>query len=133
MRTVLFLCFLGSCLLAPSAAAEEAAGRVRGVYYEVGRGVLVDASFHRSPSARRWVDVELVGDYPEPRKRQLVLMPQGMTAGVGDMVALRLGDPKATQLTELLPSLAVNRALAVNPQAPRFAGAASTGASTVKP
>jgi hypothetical protein len=123
-------------LYLPTAAAEEATGTVRGVYYEAARGVLVDARLARRPSAIRWVDVELDGDQPAERKRQLVQVPAGMDATVGDIVALNLGEPKSTQLAAVLPAAAVNRVFAVNPQAPQFAGerpaGASTGASKVK-
>ena len=132
MRTVLFAFCFGSFLLPSTALAEEAAGKVRGIYYEATRGVLVDASMLRRPSATRWVDVELIGEHAPERKRQLVQMPKDMSVGVGDTVALRLGEPKSTQLAEILPGVAVNRAYAVNPQDPRIAGTASTGASTPK-
>ena len=78
----------------------------------------------------RWLDVELEGDLPPSGKRQLVLLPRGMEAAPGDRVALRLGEPKSTQLAEVLPAVATNRALAVIRE-PKFAGGASTGASSV--
>lgn len=132
MRTALAISCIAAALLAAPAAAEETAGRVRGIYYEAARGVLVDAKMLRSPSVARWADVELDGDLPPERKRQLVQIPAGMTAAVGDAVAVRLGEPKSTQLAELLPSTKANRALAVTPQSPQFAGNASAGASAVK-
>jgi hypothetical protein len=132
MRTALVTFCIGTLLFACSASAEEATGRVRGVYYEAARGVLVDAKMLRRPSAIRWVDVELTGDHPPERKRQLVQLPSEMNAAVGDVVAVQLGEPKSTQLAQILPAVAVNRAIKVDPQAPQFAGSASTGASTVK-
>lgn len=130
MRTALCVLFFGSSLLALPALAEEATGKVRGIYYEVSRGVLVDASMLRRPSAKRWADVELIGEHaPE---RQLVELPADMAAAVGDVLALRLGEPKSTQLAEILPAVAANRALAVNPREPRFAATAPIGASSAK-
>jgi hypothetical protein len=85
----------------------------------------------RGAKAARWLDVELDGEQSAERKRQLVFMPESMSASVGDHVALRLGEPKSTQLAEVLPAVAVNRAFAINPQ-PQFAGSASTGSSRVK-
>ena len=65
---------LAACLLAflavPAAHAEDVTGLVRGIYYEASRGVLVDASMLRRPSATRWVDVELAD-----KSRHLVQMP----------------------------------------------------------
>jgi hypothetical protein len=132
MKTALAIFCFASLLYVPCAGAEEATGRVRGVYYEAARGVLVEAKMQRPLSAARWVDVELDGDLPPERKRQLVQMPADLHVQAGDRVALRLGEPKSTQLAEILPFVAMNRALAVNPQPPQFAGSASAGASTVK-
>lgn len=132
MRTAISLLFLTALLFPAAAAAEEAMGRVRGIYYEAARGVLVDAKMNRRAAAPRWADVELEGEHAPERKRQLVQLPPEMNASVGDLVALRLGEPKSTQLAEVLPATAANRALAVTPQAPQFAGTASSGASSAK-
>jgi hypothetical protein len=132
MRTALLALWLGSWLVALPALAEEATGKVRAIYYETSRGVLVDASMLRRPSATRWIDVELIGEAAVERKHQLVPLAAGMPVSVGDLVALRLGEPKSTQLAQIVPGVALNRAVAVNPQGPRLAGGASTGASTVK-
>jgi hypothetical protein len=122
MRTVLaFFCF-GLFLFLSPANAEEAIGRVRTVYYEATRGVLVDAKMTRRASAIRWVDVEVRG------RMVLVQMPAGLEAGVGDLVAVRLAEPKSNQLAQILPQVAVSRALEVNP--PQFAGRQEPNAST---
>ena len=128
MRTVISLCCLAALLYLSTANAQEATGRVRAVYYEASRGVLVDASMLRSSKAQRWLDVELDGQIAGAPRRELVLLPQGMSAAVGDRVALRLGEPKSTQLAEVMPALAVHRALSIESQ-PQFAGGASTGSS----
>jgi hypothetical protein len=132
MRPILALLLSASLLHAASAAAQEATGRVRGIYYEASRGVLVDAQMLRRPGAARWLDVELDGDQPPQQKHQLVLLPRDMNASIGDAVALRLGEPKSTQLAEVLPAVTVSRARAIQPQARQFAGEASIGASSVK-
>ena len=129
--TAVLLC-IAAALAPANSSAEEAAGRVRGIYYEAARGVLVDAKMLRRQGAPRWADVELDGDHAPERRRQLVQIPEGMQAAVGDTVALRLGEPKSTQLAGTLPILLENRALAVRPQSPQFAGGPSTGASAVK-
>ncbi len=129
MRALLGLFCIAALLYVPSAGAQEATGRVRGILFEAAPGVLVDASMMRGASAARWLDVELEGDVPLSRKRQLVLLPRGMEASLGDRVALRLGEPKSTQLAGVLPAVAANRALAVNPQGPKFADNASAEAS----
>src|SRR4051812_23487472 len=102
MRAVLALFCIVALLYLPSAGAQEASGRVRGIYFEASRGVLVDASLLRRPGATRWLDVELDGDQPAERRRQLVLLRPGMDAALGDVVSLRLGEPKSTQLAEVL-------------------------------
>ncbi|MGE5641291.1 MAG: hypothetical protein ACM30H_14470 [Clostridia bacterium] len=129
MRALLALFCIAALLYVPAAGAQETTGRVRGILFEAAPGVLVDASMMRSASAARWLDVELDGDVPLSRKRQLVLLPRGMEASLGDRVALRLGEPKSTQLAGVLPAVASNRALAVNPQAPKFADNASSVAA----
>jgi hypothetical protein len=53
-------------------------------------------------------------------RRILVQLPADMSAAPGDLVAVRLGDPKSTLLAQTLPTVAVNRAA----DAP---GAASVG------
>ena len=132
MRTALTLFCIACLLYLSPAGAEEATGRVRGIYYEASRGVLVDARMLRRPSAVRWADVELDGTHAPERKRQLVQMPAEMNAAIGDLVSVRLGEPKSTQLAGILPAIAMNRATTVNPDGPQFAGGASTGASKVK-
>jgi hypothetical protein len=89
-------------------------GRVRGLYYEAGRGVLVEAKMLHRPSAIRWADVEVSS------RRILVQLPADMDAALGDVVAIRLGDLKSTQLAQVLPTVAVNRAIEIP-------GAASVG------
>jgi hypothetical protein len=122
MRTALvFFCF-GLFLFLSPANAQEATGRVRAIYYEAARGVLVDARMSHRPSAIRWADVELQG------RSVLVQMPSGLSAGVGDLVAVRLAAPKSNQLAQILPQVAVSRALEINP--PQFAGQQEPNAST---
>jgi hypothetical protein len=122
MKTALaFVCFGLFLFLSPANAAETI-GRVRTVYYEAARGVLVDAKMTRRASVIRWVDVEVQG------RMVLVQMPAGLNAGVGDLVAVRLAEPKSNQLAQILPQVAVSRALEVNP--PQFAGQQEPNAST---
>jgi hypothetical protein len=94
MRPLLACAFLSLTLwAAPASAHDDATGRVRGIYYEAARGVLIDASMLRKASAARWADVEL-----DAGQRVLVQLPRGIDAGVGDLVSLHLGDGKWTQL-----------------------------------
>lgn len=97
---------LVACLHLPSSAlADEALGRVRAVYYETARGVLVEARVAR-PGAIRWADVAVgTGSV-------LVQLPPGMEARVGDVVALRPGEPKSSELARVLPTSVASRALA---------------------
>ena len=108
---------LAACLLAliavPAAHAEDTTGFVRAVYYEASRGVLVDSSMLRRPSAVRWADVELTD-----KRRVLVQVPAQLNASVGDMVGVQLGEPKSTAMASLLT---VSRVTEVRPQS-RLAG-----------
>jgi len=102
MRT---LAGLALFLLAATAFAGDASGVVRGVYYEAGRGVLVDASMLRRPNAARWVDVELTDG-----KRVMAQLPARIEAKVGDEVAVLLGDPKSISIAG---ALSTDRVVAV--------------------
>jgi hypothetical protein len=98
MRPLLACALLSLAAWAAPSFAEEATGRVRGVYFEAARGVVVDAGI-------------LDGG-----RRLLVQLPRGIDADVGDRVSLHLGDGKWTQLaadvavlrnsriTQILPS-----------------------------
>ena len=122
MRTALSFCCFGLFLFLSPANAQEATGRVRAIYYEAAHGVLVEAKLARRPTAIRWADVELQG------RSVLVRMPAAFNAGVGDLVAVRLAEPKSSQLAQILPQVAVSRALEINP--PQFAGRQEPNAST---
>ena len=121
MRTALALCMLGMLLFLTPAQAEDAFGRVRAIYYEAAQGVLVDARLLKGQHAVRWADVDVQG------RMLLVQMPADLRAGIGDLVGVRLGAPKSTELAQLLPALAVNRAIEVNPPQVASGANASTG------
>jgi hypothetical protein len=91
--------------VALTARAEDTVGRVRAVYYEAARGVLVEARMGHPASAARWADVETAS------RRLLVQVPAGVPAAPGDLVAVRLADPKTSPLAQILPAVAVNRAV----------------------
>ena len=94
MRT---LAGLALFLVAATAFAGDTSGVVRGVFYEAGRGVMVDASMLRRPGAVRWVDVELADG-----KRVMAQLPARIEAKVGDEVAVLLGDPKSVSIASVL-------------------------------
>jgi len=122
MRTPLAFFGFGLFLFLSPANAEEAIGRVRTVYYEAAKGVLVDAKLSRRGSVIRWADVEVQG------RMVLVQIPGAMNAAVGDVVAARMAEPKSSQLAQILPQVAVSRVLEVNP--PQFAGRQEPNASS---
>ncbi len=128
MKTLASLALVAALIQSPSASAQDAQGRVLGIYREAAPGVLVDASMLAPRQATRWLDVELDGDQPT-RKHAWVMLPDGMRASIGDRVALRLGEPKSNELAAILPPLAVNRAFAISPAASELAERASSGAS----
>lgn len=103
MRRVLAACLLA--LLPALAGAAETVGRVVTLYYEAGRGVLVDAKFLHRPHAVRWADVDT------STGRILVQLADGIDVAPGDRVLVRLADPLTSPLAQVLPALAVNRVL----------------------
>ena len=116
MKTVLTLTCLALLLFMSALRAEDASGRVRAVYFEAARGVLVDKSMLRTPAANRWVEVELDAAQPENRRRVLVQLPADLHAGVGDLVGVQLAESKVAGLASQLPNLAVNRITNVREQ-----------------
>jgi hypothetical protein len=110
MRAVLALVAFGIFLFLSPANAEEAVGRLRAVYYEAAPGVLVESRFAHSRSGIRWADIDVGG------RRVLARMPAEVQAGVGERVAVRLADPKSSQLAQVLPTLSTARAFEVPQQ-----------------
>ena len=110
MRPLLACALLSLAAWTAPCLAEEATGRVRGMYFEAARGVVVDESMLRKTSAARWADVELDGG-----RRVLVQLPRGIDAGVGDLVSLHLGDAKWTQLAAEVAVLRNSRITQVLP------------------
>ncbi len=105
------LCALGLLGAAFPAGAEEAFGRVDGLYYQAAPGVLVAARLQGNPGAARWADVDLGG------RKVLVRVPDDMRVAAGDRIAVRLGAPKSNQLATILPTTTVSRALGPDPNA----------------
>lgn len=97
----------GLLLAVLPATAQDVTGRVHAVYYEAGRGILVDASMLRRPSALRWVDVEL-----SDKQRKLVQLPSNMDAKVGDVVAVQLATPRSVAVAYSEP-LRISRVIEV--------------------
>ena len=97
MRIAVSFAFLALLVGAFPLHAEEASGRVRAIYYEGARGVLVEPKMLRRPSAVRWADVELDG-----KRRALVQLPASMEARIGDIVAVQLEAPKQVAQSEPL-------------------------------
>jgi len=110
MRATLALVGFGIFLFLSPAEAEETVGRVRAIYYEAAPGVLVEARFAHRATAIRWADVDVRG------RSVLAKMPREVQAGIGEQVAVRLADPKSSQLAQVLPALAAARALEAVPE-----------------
>lgn len=102
MRIALALLLLVPCL---AALAEDGLGRVRAIYCQEAPGVLVDARFSHRRDAIRWADVQT-----RSGRMVLVQIPAGMQTSPGELVAIRVGDPKSSPLAQVLPTVAVNRA-----------------------
>ncbi len=120
-----FLCSLVFLILFSASSAvyaEDVVGRVRGVYFEAARHVLVDQRMQRAPaSARLWADVELGTTIEPDRRRVLVQVPQELRAAPGDVVAVQLEDLQPSRLAaNQIPMLRVSRITEVRSRA--FAG-----------
>lgn len=100
MKIACSLALLALAALSFTAHAQDETGRVRGLYVEAARGVLVDPRMSRGASARRWVDVELTSG--SERRRALVMVPADMKVAVGDLVGVRLA-PEQRQFASLEP------------------------------
>jgi hypothetical protein len=96
MRTVFLLAGLQLLGVSFPAQAEEATGRVRGLYYEAPHGGLLERPVPGG-GAVRWADVELERD----ARRVLVHAPAKLNATIGDRVAVQLVDPGLARLTAL--------------------------------
>jgi hypothetical protein len=109
MRPAL-LCAL---LLAASSStlAEELAGRVDAVYFEVSPGIFVAGGARGPAGAHRWVDVSVEGG------RVLARVPEELQVRPGDRIAVRVGERKSAPLAQALPTTTVSRALAPDPNA----------------
>jgi hypothetical protein len=115
MKTVLWYSAILLLLGAPSAQAQEASGRVREVYFEAARGVLVDRSMLRRPDAPRWAEVELDVETPAKRRRVMAQLPGDLQAGAGSRVTVQLAETRITGLAGELPVLAKGRVTGLLP------------------
>jgi hypothetical protein len=116
MRIALSFAFFALLVGAFPLHAEETSGRVRAIYYEGARGVLVDPKMLRRPAAARWVDVELEG-----KRRALVQLPASMEAYVGDVVVVQLASPKSIEMARAEPPIRVSRVTEVRARASQLA------------
>lgn len=94
------------------ASAEDAFGRVDGVYYQAAPGVLVAAKLQRGSSVARWADVDLGSG-----RRVLARIPDDQQVSAGQRIFVRVGDAKSSQLAQVLPTTAVSRAVGPDPNA----------------
>ncbi len=111
MKVLLGCALLLALVATPASGTEEVSGRVDAVYYEAARGILVAAGVRGAPRGARWADVDLGG------RKVLVRVPDDMSVAAGDLIAVRLGEPKSGQLAYVLPTTTVSRALGPDPNA----------------
>ena len=116
MRIALSFAFLALLVCAFPLHAEDASGRVRAIYYEGARGVLLDPKMLRQPSAVRWADVELDG-----QRRALVQLPSNIDASIGDIVAVQLAAPKSIEIARVDAPIRVSRVTEVRARASQLA------------
>ena len=118
--------------IASARAAEDASpvGKVRGIYVEAGRGILIEQSVARKPGgAVRWADVDLGAGASPERRRVLVKLPAELGTELGDLVQVSLAQPQASLGgAARIPMPEVSRATRVaakwfTPQAEAFDGA----------
>jgi len=116
MRIALSFAFLALLVGAFPLHAQEATGRVRAIYYEGARGVLLDPKMVRQPSAARWVDVEFAD-----QRRALVQLPANIDTGIGDVVAVQLASPKTAEIARVDAPIRVSRVTEVRARASQLA------------
>jgi hypothetical protein len=116
MRLALSFAFLVLLVGSFPLHAQEASGRVRAIYYEAARGVLVDPKMLRRPSTLRWVDVEL-----DSKERALAQLPSDLDASVGDIVAVQLASPKSPEIAKADAPIRVSRVTQVRSRASQLA------------
>ena len=109
MRATVLCAFLLAA--SASALAEDVAGRVDAVYFEVSPGVFIAGVARPPAGAARWADVTLDG------RRVLARVPDDVQVRQGDRIAVRVGDRKSAPLAQVLPTTTVSRALAPDPNA----------------
>ena len=74
-----------------SARAEEGpVGKVRGLYAEAARGVMVEGA---RAGAASWAEVDFGAGSAQPRRRVMVRLPADLAVQTGDLVAVRLARP----------------------------------------
>lgn len=112
LRLALLFAAAAAAAAAPARAAEEALGRIDGLYYQTAPGVLVAAKLQRLPRGERWADVDLGNG-----RRVLARIPADMNVAPGDRIAVRVGDPKSSPLAQVLPTTTVSRAIGPDPNA----------------
>jgi hypothetical protein len=110
------------CIGSSSVLAEEAVGRVRALYFEAARNVLLEHRVQRAPaSARLWADVELTAVLDTEKRRVLVQIPPELRAVPGDVVAVNIEEAQVSRTAaSQVPMLPISRVTEVRSRA--FAG-----------
>ena len=99
--------------LSAHAAQNSPIAKVRGIYVEAARHVLIQESLiHSRPGARRWSEVDLGPGVPAEKRRRIVALPRKVQAETGDLVVLesgasRVSGAKSIEAPIVLPSRVV--------------------------
>jgi hypothetical protein len=113
-REIVFTALAGALLFAISSAhaGETPTGKVRGIYREASRGVLVEQLSGNAQGAALWADVDFGAASSQPRRRAMVRLPAGLEVEKGDLVEVRLALPPV-RTGMLAPMPEVSRATLV--------------------
>jgi P pilus assembly chaperone PapD len=119
MKVLCGFVFAFLCAASSTLHAEVALGRVRAIYVEAARNVLVDYRGQHAPAwARVWADVELGGILDTERRRVLVQVPQELRVSPGDTVAMQIEETQLSRITaNQVPMLRVSRVTEVRTRA----------------
>jgi hypothetical protein len=94
-REIVLTALALAALLGISAARAQDApvGKVRGIYVEAGRGVLLEQKLARGVQAKAvWVDVDFGAQSGQAQRRVLAQLPADMKVEQGDLVEVSLAE-----------------------------------------
>jgi hypothetical protein len=140
LNQIVFLALAAAFIFSISSARADdtPVGKVRAIYVEAGRGVLMELPVGKaSQSANRWADVDLGAHTTNSRRIVTVQLPVELKVEQGDLVEVALASNSAAGNISLAPLASISRATLVSakwftPQADAFDGSPLASASRLR-